>query len=171
MSYRDWKKLTFYYYADTYINFNSLVTDLFKIYKTRIWMSAMNPASFAHANGSPVAARANAGPPILQGVMGEHLADVAMQQHYGNLNIAGQYYAPSIPRALVAPGSQPLYAQQPLAIPQAVALYPIRQATHGVVPHQDFSHLPQQQQNNGYYMAHQNGGPGLLGQGIEYRQG
>ncbi|EEH18958.2 hypothetical protein PABG_01277 [Paracoccidioides brasiliensis Pb03] len=42
----DWKKLTFYYFADTYINFNSLVTDLFKIYKTRIWMSAINPASF-----------------------------------------------------------------------------------------------------------------------------
>jgi hypothetical protein len=39
--------LTFYYFADTYINFNSLVTDLFKIYKTRIWMSAINPASFA----------------------------------------------------------------------------------------------------------------------------
>lgn len=44
--YRDWKKLTFYYFADSYINFNSLVTDLFKIYKTRIWMSAINPASF-----------------------------------------------------------------------------------------------------------------------------
>lgn len=43
----DWKKLTFYYFADSYINFNPLVTDLFKIYKTRIWMSAINPASFA----------------------------------------------------------------------------------------------------------------------------
>lgn len=46
MACRDWKKLTFYYFADEYINFNSLVTDLFKIYKTRIWMSAINPASF-----------------------------------------------------------------------------------------------------------------------------
>lgn len=45
--FRDWKKLTFYYFADAYINFNSLVTDLFKVYKTRIWMSAINPASFA----------------------------------------------------------------------------------------------------------------------------
>ncbi|EHK96896.1 hypothetical protein M7I_7368 [Glarea lozoyensis 74030] len=34
----DWKKLTFYYFADAYINFNSLVTDLFKVYKTRIWI-------------------------------------------------------------------------------------------------------------------------------------
>lgn len=47
---RDWKKLTFYYFADNYINFNSLVTDLFKVYKTRIWMSAINPASFASPN-------------------------------------------------------------------------------------------------------------------------
>jgi PSP1 C-terminal conserved region len=47
MLHRDWKKLTFYYFADAYINFNSLVTDLFKVYKTRIWMSAINAASFA----------------------------------------------------------------------------------------------------------------------------
>ncbi|KAI9703072.1 MAG: hypothetical protein M1820_005944 [Bogoriella megaspora] len=41
----DFKKLTFYYYADTYIDFTNLVGDLFKIWKTRIWMSAVNPAS------------------------------------------------------------------------------------------------------------------------------
>lgn len=48
----DYKKLTFYYYADAYINFNELVTDLFKVYKTRIWMSAVNPASFASSAGN-----------------------------------------------------------------------------------------------------------------------
>ncbi|KAJ6012586.1 hypothetical protein N7522_002941 [Penicillium canescens] len=42
----DWKKLTFYYFADSYIDFKSLVADLFKIYKARIWMSAINPAAF-----------------------------------------------------------------------------------------------------------------------------
>lgn len=42
----DYKKLTFFYFADNYINFNDLVTDLFKLYKTRIWMSAVNPAAF-----------------------------------------------------------------------------------------------------------------------------
>lgn len=47
----DYKKLTFFYFAECYINFNDLVTDLFKIYKTRIWMSAINPASFASAAG------------------------------------------------------------------------------------------------------------------------
>lgn len=44
---RDWKKLTFFYYAHSYVNFNILVTELFKIYKTRIWMSAINPASLS----------------------------------------------------------------------------------------------------------------------------
>lgn len=48
----DFKKLTFYYFAESYINFNDLVTDLFKVYKTRIWMSAINPASFATAAGT-----------------------------------------------------------------------------------------------------------------------
>ena len=48
---RDWKKLTFFYFADSYINFNPLVTDLFKIYKTRIWMSAINTAAIASPPG------------------------------------------------------------------------------------------------------------------------
>ena len=52
MNDRDWKKLTFFYFADSYINFNPLVTDLFKIYKTRIWMSAINTAAI----GSPAGA-------------------------------------------------------------------------------------------------------------------
>ena len=49
---RDWKKLTFFYFADSYINFNPLVTDLFKIYKTRIWMSAINTAAIASPAGA-----------------------------------------------------------------------------------------------------------------------
>jgi PSP1 C-terminal conserved region len=46
ISYRDYKKLTFYFYAEQYINFNDLVTELFKIWKLRIWLSAVNPASY-----------------------------------------------------------------------------------------------------------------------------
>ncbi|KAI8404289.1 hypothetical protein FOFC_15784 [Fusarium oxysporum] len=38
----DRKKLTFYYFAGSYINFKSLVTDLFKIYKTRIWIPTLS---------------------------------------------------------------------------------------------------------------------------------
>lgn len=51
---RDFQKLIFYYYADHYINFKDLITELYRIYKTRIWMSAINPASFSqHATGQP----------------------------------------------------------------------------------------------------------------------
>ena len=50
-SHSDHHKLTFYYYAETYVNFNALVADLFKQYKIRIWMSAVNPASVVNPNG------------------------------------------------------------------------------------------------------------------------
>ena len=51
---RDFQKLIFYYYADHYINFKDLITELYRIYKTRIWLSAVNPASFSqHALGQP----------------------------------------------------------------------------------------------------------------------
>ncbi len=42
---RDRKKLTFYYFAHGYINLSPLIKDLFKIYATRIWMSAVNPST------------------------------------------------------------------------------------------------------------------------------
>src|SRR5579871_1571026 len=57
----DYRKLTFFYYAEEYINFNDLVTDLFKVYKTRIWMSAINPASYTVMN--PNNARTHTAPP------------------------------------------------------------------------------------------------------------
>ncbi|KAH8730847.1 hypothetical protein GQ44DRAFT_606062 [Phaeosphaeriaceae sp. PMI808] len=47
----DYHKLTYFYYAETYVNFNDLVTDLFKQYKVRIWMSAVNPASVVNPAG------------------------------------------------------------------------------------------------------------------------
>ena len=47
LSSRDWNKLIFYYYADHYVNFKELVNDLYKLYKVRLWMSAVNPASFS----------------------------------------------------------------------------------------------------------------------------
>ncbi|KAF2718286.1 PSP1-domain-containing protein [Polychaeton citri CBS 116435] len=45
----DFNKIIFYYYADHYINFQALITELYRIYKTRIWLSAVNPASFSPA--------------------------------------------------------------------------------------------------------------------------
>jgi hypothetical protein len=47
----DYHKLTYYYFAEAYVNFNELVTDLFKQYKVRIWMSAVNPASVVNPAG------------------------------------------------------------------------------------------------------------------------
>lgn len=43
--------MTYFYYAESYVNFNELVTDLFKQYKVRIWMSAVNPASVINPAG------------------------------------------------------------------------------------------------------------------------
>ncbi|KAL1854605.1 hypothetical protein Plec18170_004695 [Paecilomyces lecythidis] len=68
----DWKKLTFYYFADSYINFNSLVTDLFKIYKTRIWMSAINPASFVTPPTAGLQSPAGMGNALSYGQDGPH---------------------------------------------------------------------------------------------------
>ncbi|ORX91505.1 PSP1-domain-containing protein [Basidiobolus meristosporus CBS 931.73] len=39
----DRRKLTFYFVAERRIDFRELVRDLFKLYKTRIWMCAVNP--------------------------------------------------------------------------------------------------------------------------------
>lgn len=68
----DNKKLTFYYFAESYVNFNELVSDLFKLFKTRIWMSAVNPASFAsssptHAIAQPQSTLRNHMPSQAQG--------------------------------------------------------------------------------------------------------
>ncbi|KAF2874596.1 hypothetical protein BDV95DRAFT_336618 [Massariosphaeria phaeospora] len=48
----DMQKLTYFYYADAYVNFNPLVAELFKQYKLRIWMSAVNPASVVNPAGT-----------------------------------------------------------------------------------------------------------------------
>ncbi|KAI8049769.1 PSP1 C-terminal conserved region-domain-containing protein [Syncephalis plumigaleata] len=53
----DRRKLTFYFVADRRIDFRELVRDLFKNYKTRIWMCAVNPAA---ANQSSINNDANA---------------------------------------------------------------------------------------------------------------
>ncbi|ANB15627.1 Psp1p [Sugiyamaella lignohabitans] len=45
----DRRKLTFFYSATHRIDFRDLVRELFRIYKTRIWMCAVNPAAAAAA--------------------------------------------------------------------------------------------------------------------------
>ncbi|KAF8950761.1 hypothetical protein BGZ46_004352, partial [Entomortierella lignicola] len=45
----DRRKLTFYFIAERRIDFRELVRDLFKIYKTRIWMYAVSPSMAAQS--------------------------------------------------------------------------------------------------------------------------
>ncbi|KAI9312258.1 PSP1 C-terminal conserved region-domain-containing protein [Dichotomocladium elegans] len=40
----DRRKLTFYFVAERRVDFRELVRDLFRIYKTRIWMCSVNTA-------------------------------------------------------------------------------------------------------------------------------
>ncbi|RPB05447.1 hypothetical protein L873DRAFT_1662582 [Choiromyces venosus 120613-1] len=156
----DWKKLTFYYFADSYINFNSLVTDLFKVYKTRIWMSAMNPASFAHpaglhpsGSGPPGTGISSSGPPGsgppgsgALGAIGEsnELQNQIMHQsQYSGLNASypGYVHSNGSGSSMMSHRGQ-----------QISGNFPPRNSPHtSVAPHQDFSHLPQQL--NGYNNA------------------
>ncbi|KAF4554287.1 PSP1-like protein [Elsinoe fawcettii] len=91
----DWKKLTFFYYANSYVNFNVLVTDLFKIYKTRIWMSAVNPASL---NTGPLPPPRGLGPGAISGrdsALGHRSA--SSRSGYSGMNYGGDQYASGNP--------------------------------------------------------------------------
>lgn len=140
---RDWKKLTFYYFADSYINFNSLVTDLFKVYKTRIWMSAMNPASFAHPHAGTV-----------QG--SDPSNDQTPQLLHHGLNSYSQ----------IAPSGQLRQQYQSILSPPQTHVHGPNFSPRGPIGHPDFSHLQQQQlQPNGYPTQYMNGAGSALHQG------
>lgn len=139
--------MTFYYFADSYINFNSLVTDLFKVYKTRIWMSAMNPASFAH--------------PHAGSVQGSDPSNDHPQQllHHG-LNSYSQIAPSGQQNALMRQQYQSIMSQ-----PQA-HVHGSNFSPRGPISHADFSHLQQQQlQPNGYPTQYMNGVASSLHQG------
>jgi hypothetical protein len=95
--------LTFYYFADAYINFNSLVTDLFKVYKTRIWMSAINPASFASPSLG-LQAPSGVGPGAV-GVARNTQNDRRPQQDQASFGSpqAGRGYAGGFPQQFTSP--------------------------------------------------------------------
>ncbi|KAF9910545.1 hypothetical protein EC991_006363, partial [Linnemannia zychae] len=56
----DRRKLTFYFTAERRIDFRELVRDLFKMYKTRIWMYALSPSM---ANNSSAGLQSSSPPP------------------------------------------------------------------------------------------------------------
>jgi PSP1 C-terminal conserved region len=101
----DYKKLTFYFYAEQYINFNDLVTELFKIWKLRIWLSAVNPASYpeqktrsrGHRLRAEAALAASSSPSVSDGPEGGYPYQVyspasnaaMMHNPYTNVNHSG----------------------------------------------------------------------------------
>ncbi|PMD45056.1 PSP1-domain-containing protein [Hyaloscypha variabilis F] len=147
----DWKKLTFYYFADAYINFNSLVTDLFKVYKTRIWMSAINPASFASPSLG-LQAPSGIGPGavgVSRASQSERRPQPAEQASYGlpqagrgYQGVFAQPFTSSLDRAAMPPTAfQPTgytYGYSPFAAaPRNVAVSPT-----GFVPMDPFGGFP-----------------------------
>ncbi|KAI9820629.1 MAG: hypothetical protein M1827_004998 [Pycnora praestabilis] len=135
--YRDWKKLTFYYFADAYINFNSLVTDLFKVYKTRIWMSAINPASFVTPTGG-IQGPAGMGIGSSSLGMGRESPIEHRQQH--NPPVYGGY---SSQRSYAAGFGQLAEPSRESVTPQASFQNPY------AYPFQPLSHVPRQPALNG----------------------
>ncbi|KAL0640486.1 hypothetical protein Q9L58_000457 [Maublancomyces gigas] len=165
--FRDWKKLTFYYFADSYINFNSLVTDLFKVYKTRIWMSAMNPASFAH----PTSLTASGALGTISEPPSDQQSQMMHHSQFSGINQVYPGYGPPASNGAMmgahTRGHQQTLLQQmaPSQNPmlhQIASGFPPRHSPHGLVAaHQDFSHLPQQQLNGyNHGQSYMNGNSG-----------
>lgn len=165
--FRDWKKLTFYYFADSYINFNSLVTDLFKVYKTRIWMSAMNPASFAH----PTSLTASGALGTISEPPSDQQSQMMHHSQFSGINQVYPGYGPPTSNGAMmgahTRGHQQTLLQQmaPSQNPmlqQIASGFPPRHSPHGLVAaHQDFSHLPQQQLNGyNHGQSYMNGNSG-----------
>jgi hypothetical protein len=87
----DYNKLIYYYFADTYVNFNDLVTDLFKQYKVRIWMSAVNPASVVNPAGQmQVQPPSAVGPGAIMRSQATHAPHV-VGPGFGNNNHRGKF--------------------------------------------------------------------------------
>ncbi|KAL1970623.1 hypothetical protein VTN77DRAFT_4267 [Rasamsonia byssochlamydoides] len=152
----DWKKLTFYYFADSYINFNPLVTDLFKIYKTRIWMSAINPASFAtpHAGLPPPGASA-------LGYGQETASDRRHQHDHRGYNLPQLSTAPGNLRDPLDP--QKDIASNPVGVLRNAYMDPYQSfGPAGRQPEMGFAHVP----HNDPFSSYPSTGYGMLESGV-----
>ncbi|RMZ73799.1 psp1 domain-containing [Pyrenophora seminiperda CCB06] len=158
----DYHKLTYFYYAESYVNFNELVTDLFKQYKVRIWMSAVNPASVvnpagmsqipppsaigpgailnAHANG-PLAVGPGFGSNNHRG--NQQYTPARNQGAYGNYDDGFHAFSHQIPPY----PSQPSFGMQPWAHGQQMAPHVYR----GYYPNVTASGSPMNYGGGPYY--------------------
>ncbi|EUC43849.1 hypothetical protein COCMIDRAFT_99827 [Bipolaris oryzae ATCC 44560] len=156
----DYHKLTYFYYAESYVNFNELVTDLFKQYKVRIWMSAVNPASVVNpagmsqipppsAIGPGAIITSNTNAPLSVGPGFGSNTNRPAQQYVGQARNHGTYgnydegfhaFSHQIP----AYPAQAQYNMQPWAHGQQMAPHNQQMAPHGqqMAPHMYRNYYP-----------------------------
>ncbi|KAG0051472.1 hypothetical protein BGZ90_006745 [Linnemannia elongata] len=108
----DRRKLTFYFTAEKRIDFRELVRDLFKMYKTRIWMYALSPSM---ANNSSIGPQSSSPPPTPTAHQHPHQHHQQQRQHHltrHQVNSTGGISSPTSPRALPTPKTplSPYYA-------------------------------------------------------------
>ncbi|KAK3840280.1 MAG: PSP1 C-terminal conserved region-domain-containing protein [Linnemannia elongata] len=108
----DRRKLTFYFTAEKRIDFRELVRDLFKMYKTRIWMYALSPSM---ANNTNTGLQSSSPPPTPTAHQHPHHHHQQQRQHHitrHQVNSAGGISSPTSPRSVPTPKtpSSPYYA-------------------------------------------------------------
>ncbi|KAF9156806.1 hypothetical protein BG015_001138 [Linnemannia schmuckeri] len=93
----DRRKLTFYFTAERRIDFRELVRDLFKMYKTRIWMYALSPSMASNSNTG----LQSSSPPSTPSAHQHHHHQQQRQQHITRhqVNSAGGIASPTSPRS------------------------------------------------------------------------
>ncbi|KAF9405001.1 hypothetical protein BGZ94_003817, partial [Podila epigama] len=128
----DRRKLTFYFIAERRIDFRELVRDLFKIYKTRIWMCAVNPL-MSNSNSLTNALNTH----------GTHVSDMALAGSAGGVH--GPSSSPSPPPTMNAQGlCSPISPRSGLSLSKTTLHqpYPYSPSSAGLTS-------PRQQQHSG----------------------
>ncbi|KAG0090977.1 hypothetical protein BGZ92_001758 [Podila epicladia] len=170
----DRRKLTFYFIAERRIDFRELVRDLFKIYKTRIWMYAVNPLmSNGTSTSGPSASNSSLASHNASGHSGSDATSPLGLSHVCSpmspspppLNMPSGLQSPSSPRASLSSSILPQHHQQYQYSPSSAVLTSPRLQQHsGSNPYQQQfqpMHSPQQQkqsygaQHSGFSQPHQ----------------
>ncbi|KAG0261123.1 hypothetical protein BG011_001336 [Mortierella polycephala] len=124
----DRRKLTFYFQAEHRIDFRELVRDLFKIYKTRIWMYSVNPSMV-----SSLARENNEQSSTPRGLGSPSASPSSPQQHYSSA-----YHPP------------PEYSRHLHHLPQQQQQHNRQNSHH----HQQHHHQHHHPHHAGQYQAH-----------------
>ncbi|KAG0322394.1 hypothetical protein BG000_002936 [Podila horticola] len=162
----DRRKLTFYFIAERRIDFRELVRDLFKIYKTRIWMYAVNPLmSSGTSTSGPSASNSSLTSHNTSGIAGSDSASPLGLSHGCGplspspppLNMPSGLRSPSSPRTGLSLSILPPHHQQYQYSPSSAGLTSPRLQQHsGTNPYQQHFQQMQspQQQKQPYGTQH-----------------